>query len=204
MVLAKQNWPASSITSRSRLPGGTRVGLAKSHAVPPITHPRWPCAGDESGVLLLGDLLPADIFAVVAFLCDPQWIDAGIDRTVEQVLHHGMRLRDNTDAPAVLGDQPRDDLRAGIGFAGSGRSVHRHVRRVQVEQRGRDVVDGFAGPRPVPRRCGSEAGVVTEYRAVRCGAVAAVRRRRSAAVDSIDSRSAVVGMGGPGVSANGN
>src|ERR1700757_458268 len=42
MVLAKQNWPASSITSRSRLPGETRVGLAKSHAVPPITHPAVP------------------------------------------------------------------------------------------------------------------------------------------------------------------
>src|ERR1700756_4729542 len=39
MVLAKQNWPASSITSRSRLPWDTRLGLAKSHAVPPITHP---------------------------------------------------------------------------------------------------------------------------------------------------------------------
>ncbi|EUA40469.1 hypothetical protein I549_5163 [Mycobacterium avium subsp. avium 2285 (R)] len=39
MVLAKQNWPASSITSRSRLPGGIRLALAKSHAVPPITQP---------------------------------------------------------------------------------------------------------------------------------------------------------------------
>ena len=42
MVLAKQNCPASSITSRSRLPGGTRVGLAKSQAVPPMTHPVVP------------------------------------------------------------------------------------------------------------------------------------------------------------------
>lgn len=39
MVLARQNWPASSITSRSRLAFGTRLPLAKSHAVPPITHP---------------------------------------------------------------------------------------------------------------------------------------------------------------------
>ena len=39
IVLPKQNWPASSITSKSRLPGGTRAPLAKSQAVPPITQP---------------------------------------------------------------------------------------------------------------------------------------------------------------------
>src|SRR3984957_18692896 len=42
MVLARQNCPASSITSSSRLPGGTRFGFAKSQAVPPITHPVVP------------------------------------------------------------------------------------------------------------------------------------------------------------------
>ena len=39
MVFARLYWPASSTTSRSRLPRGTRPALAKSHAVPPMTQP---------------------------------------------------------------------------------------------------------------------------------------------------------------------
>ena len=53
MVLARQNWPASSITNRSRLRASTRVSLAKSHAVPPITQPAW--VGDERGVVVFVD-----------------------------------------------------------------------------------------------------------------------------------------------------
>ncbi len=46
MVLARLYWPASSTTSRSRLPRGTRPALAKSHAVPPTTQPVM--VGDEA------------------------------------------------------------------------------------------------------------------------------------------------------------
>ncbi|SKU20529.1 Uncharacterised protein [Mycobacteroides abscessus subsp. abscessus] len=40
-VLAKLNWPASSITNSSNASSATLVVFAKSHAVPPITAP-WP------------------------------------------------------------------------------------------------------------------------------------------------------------------
>ena len=103
------------------------------------------CAGDESGVFLLVDLLPPDVLTVGFLLGHAQRIDTGVDRAAEQVLHHGMRLRDDADAPAVLGDQPGDDVRGGIGLAGSGWPVHRHVGRIQVEQGGGDVV-GMASP----------------------------------------------------------
>ena len=142
MVLARQNWPASSITSRSRLPGGTRFGLAKSQAVPPITHPVVPVmnpAYSFSSICCHPTSWRSDRFlatrsgSIPASIVQPQ-----------QVLHHGMRLRDDADTPAVLGDQPGDDVRGGVGLAGSGRSVHRHVGRIQVEQGGGDVVDGVA------------------------------------------------------------
>src|SRR3954465_4920651 len=41
MVFARLSCPASSTTSRSWLPRGTRPALAKSHAVPPTTQPSW-------------------------------------------------------------------------------------------------------------------------------------------------------------------
>ena len=46
MVLARLYWPASSITKRSRLWRATRLSLAKSQAVPPITHPSWSATND--------------------------------------------------------------------------------------------------------------------------------------------------------------
>ena len=39
MVSARENCPASSMTSRSSEPAGTRLSLTKSHAVPPMTQP---------------------------------------------------------------------------------------------------------------------------------------------------------------------
>ena len=39
IVEASENCPASSITSRSRLPRGTRPAWLRSHAVPPMTNP---------------------------------------------------------------------------------------------------------------------------------------------------------------------
>ena len=112
------------------------------------------CAGDESGVFLLVDLLPPDVSTVGSLLGHAQRIDTGGDRAAEQVLHHGMRLRDDADSPAVLGDQPGDDARGGVGLAGSGWPVHRHVGRIQVEQGGGDVVGSVA----VSGKVGAAAG----------------------------------------------
>ena len=152
MVLARQNWPASSITSRSRLPGGTRFGLAKSQAVPPITHPGVPAmnpAYSFSPICCHATSWRSDRFLATRSGSIPASI---VQR--KQVLHHGMRLRDDADAPAVLGDQSGDDTRGGVGLAGSGWPVHRHVRRIQVEQGGGDVVDSVAASGKVSAAAG--------------------------------------------------
>ncbi len=104
------------------------------------------CADDESGVLALADLLPADLrVAVGSLLGDALRIDTGVDRAAQQVLHDGVRLRDDADPPTMLGDKPFDDVRAGEGFAGSRGSVHGDIRRVEVEQGRGDVVDAVSG-----------------------------------------------------------
>ena len=202
MVLARQNWPASSITSRSRLPGGTRFGLAKSQAVPPITHPAVPVMNPAYS--LLADLLPADVESRSdRFFADAQRIDTGVDRAAQQVLHHGVRLRDDADPPAVLGDQPFDDARAGEGLAGAGRPVHRHVGRVEVEQGGGDVVDDVAGAGELRAAAGPGRAAQQDVEHRGAGELRQPGRngpRRRL----IDSRSGVVGIGGPGVSANGS
>ncbi len=71
-----------------------------------------------------------------------------------------MRLRNHADAPAVVGDQPFDHARCGVRLAGPGRSVHRHVRRIQVEQGRRDVVDRVAASGKV--RAAASPGRVAE------------------------------------------
>ena len=125
----------------------------------PADHASW-CAADEFGVLVLADLLPPGVAAVGLLLGDPQRIDAGFDRTVEQVFHHRVRLRDHADAPAVVGDQPGDDACGGVGLASPGRSVHRDVRRIQIEQGGGDVVDGVAASGKI--RAAAGAGPVAQ------------------------------------------
>ncbi len=90
----------------------------------------------------------------------------------------GVRLRDHADAPAVVDDQAVDHLRGGVGLAGSRRSVHRQVRRVQVEHGGGDVGDSCRRYGAAQRRCGCGARGAAGCRPPRCRAVAAIRRRR--------------------------
>ena len=82
--------------------------LAKSHAVPPITQPAM--VGDERRGRP-PRRSPASGAGVPAW---PSWRPArgstpGVDDVAKQVLHHGVRLRDDADAPAVLVDQAGDD-----------------------------------------------------------------------------------------------
>ena len=88
MVLARLNWPASSITSRSRLPAATRLSLAKSHAVPPITQPV--VCGDEPGVVRPGRSPATGRPRRAVLLGDPLRVDAGLDDIAEQVLDDRM------------------------------------------------------------------------------------------------------------------
>ena len=135
--------------------------------------------GDEPGVAPCRRSGPATARAVSAVLLGhPRGVHAGVDHVGEQVLHHGVGLRDDADAPAVLVDQPGDHPGRGERLAGAGRPVHRQVRRIQFQQRGGDdvgVVVAVAGSGSPPRvRGGGAAGCRSRRR--RAGS--AVRRRR--------------------------
>lgn len=99
--------------------------------------------GDERRVGLLVDLLPRGVRGLL--LAHPRAVDTGREDSAEEVLHDRVRLGDDPDPPAVLVDQPGDDLGGGERLAGAGRAVHREVGRVEIEQRGRDVVDDGTG-----------------------------------------------------------
>ncbi|EUA73400.1 hypothetical protein I553_9556 [Mycobacterium xenopi 4042] len=131
------------------------------------------------------------------FLADPHGIHANRDRAVEQALHHGMRLRDDADAPAVFVDQAGNHLRGRVGLAGPGgpctatydesRSSSAAAMSVAVSP-----LCGSGAPRRV--RGGRRSRMSKSAVLGSCGSPPAT----SVAVASIDSRSLAVGGGGPG------
>ena len=124
--------------------------------------------GDEPGVLLLVDLLPARVGSVF-LLGDQRGIDSGGDNVAEQVLDDGVRLRDDAYAPMVFGDEPGDDGGRGERLSGPGWPVHGQVRRVEVEQRCSDRRGDVraAGKRPAASGAGRLAQQNVDDRARR-------------------------------------
>ena len=114
----------------------------------------------------------------------------------EQVLHHRMRLRDHADPPLVFVDQPRDHLGRGERLAGARRSVHREVGRVEVEQRGGDVVGDrrrCAGAVPPLTRAGCAAQQDVGRPRRRAGSAGRRRRAPRSRVDGLLQRLGVDG-----------
>ena len=147
MVEASENWPASSMTRRSRLPRGMRPSWLKSHAVPPITYPASACSAANS----------ATPFLVIG-------VKAGRRRSgpsapsrparaerrhrrcgIEHVLDHGVRLRDDADLDS------RARARAGRSRATRHRScpcrraLHREVTAVEIDDGADDRIHVVAG-----------------------------------------------------------
>ncbi|CFE24575.1 Uncharacterised protein [Mycobacterium tuberculosis] len=201
MVLARQNWPASSITSRSRLAFGTRLPLAKSHAVPPITHPAvsrmnsvywlpsidcqrpavWSCGflatcpGSRPALIT-----PSNRFSTVA--CD--WATTPIRQacsvTNSAITRAAVYVLPVPGGPCTARyDESKSSAAAAISVTGSLLRGNAAPLRVRGGRRSSTSISAVLGS------CGDPEAT-------------------AAAVDSIDSRRAVVGTGGPGASANGS
>jgi hypothetical protein len=129
-----------------------------------------------------------DVGGVFDGLADAVSAEAGADDRVEHVLDDGVRLRDDADAPAVVGDEPGDDVRGDIGLAGAGRALHREVRVVEPAHRCDDRVDVFAARlRPHEPTCGARRKPAQH---VHCGLSGNAAGRRGWALPTRRSRRA--------------
>ncbi len=151
MVGASENCPASSTTSRSRERRGIVPSFAKVHAVPPTTPPVPVSAHDDrnaetAALFFTGVHAAASSSSSVApdfgtFTTRSAGTPAR-DHRRQEVLARRVGLADDPDAPAVLADEPSDDVRPDVGLARAGRALDRQVRPVEPEQRRDDRGDG--------------------------------------------------------------
>ena len=162
------------ITQQQQIAGGRRDGdgvgqaelaglLDDQQIKASRRHPDWvgenPCGaadhatavlGEEVGVLLVLERLPRRDSPLLDLLADPLRIGSCRNDFVQQVLHHAMRLRDDTHPPAMAVDQRGDHPGRGVGFPASGRAVDGQIGPVQFPDRGGEIGDVVAGPRQRP------------------------------------------------------
>ena len=109
----------------------------------PADHAAVMCS-DETSELRVRQVGPAPVDGV-EFLGHPRAVDLGLEHIAEQVLDHRVRLRHHADPPPVLVHQACDHCCRGECLPRAGRSVHREIGAIKVQQRRRDVVGDQSG-----------------------------------------------------------
>ena len=91
----------------------------------------------ESGAIHYGDTTGTVSYTHLHLL----GAQPGRDHSFEHVLDHAMRLRNDTDVPAVAFNERADHTRRQIGLAGARRALHRESRAVEPTKGGNDRAD---------------------------------------------------------------